>query len=253
MSSHPAEAGFAPGIACYLLSLDRLTDAAPAFSVDTFGPPEQAGTLAIHRATLDPARHEAAARNILPSGDRSRIETMREPALRRARLLAHAGLRLVLAQRLGIPPRTIAFTAGPFGKPLLRDHPGTHVSIAWRADIAAFAVAAGRPVGIDVEIAPGQPDMDTVARWLFSSGEVASLDAAIPEHRPALFLAAWTRKEALCKAAGVTLDRMRGHDTRQASLTLADSEGSRGSYAVMSFAGQTPAWSVAWRENDQAF
>lgn len=242
-----------PGIACYLLRLGGTAGLAETFCAQAFGAPERNGPLAIHRAAFDPAVHETSARAVLPPGERTRIEAMREPGLRGARLFAHAGLRLVLAQRLNAPPESFVFCAGPNGKPLLRDHPGTHVSIAWRRGIAAIAVSADGPVGIDVETAPPEADMAAVARWMFSADEAAALDAAPPEQRGALFLAAWTRKEALGKAAGLNLDAMRGRDTRHAGIALVDAVGMPGRYAALTLAKECPAWSIAWRVMPQSF
>lgn len=241
----PARGSLNPPVSCYLLRLDP--GGSDSLDAAAFAPPEERDGLTIHRAAIDAARHGDAAAALLPQATRARLEAMREPGLRRARLVAHAMLRLLLAQRLDVPARDLVFEAGPYGKPALRDHPATQVSLSWREGMAGLAIAQGNAVGIDVETEAGAVTVATVAPWLFSPQEQAELAAAPTVHRRRRFLETWTRKEALCKAAGLPLDTMRGRDTREVEVALTDADGTPARFAASSHAEGEAVWSLAWQ------
>jgi 4'-phosphopantetheinyl transferase len=131
------------------------------------------------RALLSPDELERAARLTRP-----------EPWI-----AARAALRPVLARRLEVAPRELAFGAGPHGKPELPDHARrfTHPHPGQRARIAR---PDGVEVGIDVERTARRSR--AIERTL-SEGERAALDAG---DRHVALLRMWCRKEALAKAAG---------------------------------------------------
>ena len=87
----------------------------------------------------------------------------------------------------------------------------------------------------------------TVAAWMFSPAEAAAQAEVPAGERTASFLIAWTRKEAVCKAAGLPLDTMRGVDTREATIVLTDASGIPARFAASSHAEGELAWSLAWR------
>ena len=241
----PARGSLNPPVSCYLLRL--VPGGRCSLDTGAFGEPEQRDGLTIRRADLDAARHAEAAAALLPQATRARLEAMREPGLRRARLVAHAMLRLLLEERLDVAGRDLVFEAGPFGKPALRDHPATQVSLSWRAGMAALAIAQGNAVGIDVETGADADTVATVARWLFSPQEQAEIAAGPAALRRRQFLETWTRKEALCKAAGLPLDTMRGCDTREASVALTDAGGTPARFTASSHTEGEAVWSLAWQ------
>lgn len=234
-----------PIVACYLLTLAPRTAAQAAFTPQALGAPCREGPLAIHRAAIDPAPWHEAAWALLSPEERSAMEAMRQPGQMQARTIAHGILRMLLGARLERPPAALAFGTGPFGKPCLRDTPGPQFSLAWREGLVAIAVA-DHPVGIDIETAAPLSDMDAVAAWLFSKTEAEALALAPPQDRLALFLRIWTRKEAACKAAGLSLDHMRGRDTQAETLALETPAGTALTMALRSFAEPGFAWSLAW-------
>lgn len=73
---------------------------------------------------------------------------------------------------------------------------GFHASLAYAETACVVSVARQRTVGVDLEMW-SPPPLDDMPRHLFSSREMALLDAD-----PELFLTLWTLKEALAKECG---------------------------------------------------
>jgi 4'-phosphopantetheinyl transferase len=116
--------------------------------------------------------------------------------------LGRAMLRVALGRRLGVPPQSLRFESGPFGKPRLapeREAP-FRFNVAHSGDVVLVAVALDREVGIDVEAIRPIDDLDSLVRATFSEREQRGISAA-PD-RLASFFATWTRKEAVVKALG---------------------------------------------------
>lgn len=124
----------------------------------------------------------------------------------RLRFVAGRGLlRLVLSYYLDTPPAELKFTYGQFGKPALAppsDQSGASFNVAHSGDLALFAVAHGRRVGVDVERVQPDGDLGSVARHFFSAREFTSLSALPVAARARGFFDCWTRKEAYTKARG---------------------------------------------------
>lgn len=120
-------------------------------------------------------------------------------------IVARATLREILGAYLETEPVAIAFTYGPKGKPALVVEEGRadlQFSISHSADLAAFAVTVGVPVGVDVERLREVDDMEQIAARTFSVRECSALRSLPPEQRAAGFFNCWTRKEAYIKALG---------------------------------------------------
>lgn len=126
---------------------------------------------------------------------------------------AHAAVRRILADHyLGGPPTAIRF--GRQRCPRCGDH--THgrpriVAPATRLDFSLshsgpdwlLAVTAGGRVGVDIEQHAGL-DFESAAEAVLSEDELAILRGTkVAREREEFFLRAWTRKEAVLKAAGV--------------------------------------------------
>jgi len=140
-----------------------------------------------HRQTLDAAESQRAARFRLEA-DRERF------------VLATAVLRTAAAGLLGCTPAAVPLDRGcehcgrQHGRPRL---PGTglQASISHSGDVAAVALTAGQPVGVDVEAITGrayEPLLDRVC----TAAERPFVRSA------ADFCSVWARKEAVLKATG---------------------------------------------------
>ena len=68
--------------------------------------------------------------------------------------------------------------------------------------VAVYAFAAGREVGIDVEVVRTITDADDIAARSFSRHENEAYLALDPRDKPLGFFNCWTRKEAFVKALG---------------------------------------------------
>jgi 4'-phosphopantetheinyl transferase len=89
------------------------------------------------------------------------------------------------------------------GRPCLVGHPETGVSVSHDGGLSAAAVAAGRQVGVDVQLPPGEPSAGMLRRCL---KEHAALIEKLPAPERARELAwVWTVQESCVKAAGTGL------------------------------------------------
>ncbi|HZP35808.1 MAG TPA: 4'-phosphopantetheinyl transferase superfamily protein [Methylomirabilota bacterium] len=158
-------------------------------------------------------------------------------------MVARGTLRAILGAYLDTDPAAIAFTYGPRGKPALaaegvRTPPQFSVSHA--ADLAAVAVAAQAPVGVDVEQVRPLHDLEQIAARTFSARECRALRDLPPAQRAAGFFNCWTRKEAYIKGLGEGLS----YPLDRFSVSLAPGLPAR-LEAVDDAPGEVDAWTMA--------
>jgi 4'-phosphopantetheinyl transferase len=122
------------------------------------------------------------------------------------RFIATRGfLRNILALYLDAPPAELQFAYSEFGKPSLSSDfasTGLRFNVSHAGDMALFAVAYNREVGVDVEQIRADFEFEPIAENFFSAPEVGNLRAIPLDARPRAFFECWTRKEALIKARG---------------------------------------------------
>jgi 4'-phosphopantetheinyl transferase len=124
---------------------------------------------------------------------------------RRRFIVARARLRQLLAERLGAKPEAVEFTYGAHGKPALLRRSGVRdlrFNVSHCEEVAVYAFAAGREVGVDVEAVRALEDADAIAARFFSAREYAQYRDLDASDRPLAFFNCWTRKEAFVKATG---------------------------------------------------
>lgn len=132
-----------------------------------------------------------------------------------------------LLEAYGVAPaEQIEFAYSLTGKPRLDEK--HHLSrlkfnLSHTRNMAAFAFARTREVGIDVEEMRPVADADSIVATLFAPEEQAEYWELPPAARPIAFLNGWTRKEALLKATGVGL----GDQLDQFAVSLAPGEPAR--------------------------
>ena len=116
-------------------------------------------------------------------------------------IAARAILRQLIGRYEDVPPASIQFTYNAYGKPGL-DGSSLRFNASHSADLALFAFARNRNVGVDIERI--RPDFASweIASQFFCQDEIAALRALPPEAQTAAFFACWTRKEAFIKAHG---------------------------------------------------
>ena len=161
----------------------------------------------------------------------------------RSHFIAGRGLlRMLLAGYLGSEPQQIEFRYADNGKPeLVQDSAGVDLrfNCTHSQQLALYAIADGRRIGVDVEALRDLPDADEIARFCFSARENARLRSLSPEQKRQAFFNGWTRKEAYLKAVGEGLRR----PLDRVEVTLAPAE----SAALLSVDGDRQAasrWSL---------
>lgn len=145
-----------------------------------------------------------ALSSLLSPDERARAERFAFERHRRRFTAARGQLRETLGAALAMSPEAIRFEQGPNGKPrLAQDKDG-----AWRFNVshsderAAFAIARGLELGVDLEALRSDIDHAAIAARFFAPAERDAL-LALPEHeRAAGFFEIWTRKEAFVKLLG---------------------------------------------------
>ncbi len=115
---------------------------------------------------------------------------------------AREATREILAGYLGCHPLSVDIIRSPLGKPLLAAK-GLSFSLSHTGETAALAVAAGRPIGIDIESVRREVDPVGLAKRFFSPAEAEALAALVDPL--SAFFRAWVRKEAYLKALGGTV------------------------------------------------
>jgi 4'-phosphopantetheinyl transferase len=145
------------------------------------------------------ARYQDLLRTLSPEEHR-RAEDL-PASLARKFIVARGILRDLLSGFTGVPPQKLKFQYGDAGKPSLADH-DINFNVSHSADLALFAFAPDRPVGVDVENERPVRRLLDVAQRFMTEEEVRSLAAAPPEDRDATFLRSWVTREARLKARG---------------------------------------------------
>ena len=98
------------------------------------------------------------------------------------------------------------------GKPALAEpHTTLHFNVTHTDGLALIALAR-RPVGIDIERIRPVSDPEGLVGRFFSAAERESYLALPAELRPAGFFRGWTCKEAVIKAAGLSVAYLDGFD-----------------------------------------
>jgi phosphopantetheine--protein transferase-like protein len=146
-----------------------------------------------------------AARATLSGAERQRADRFHFTEDCRDYTLAHDLLRRALSTYRPVAPDGWRFQADGAGKPFLADDPKLSFNLSHTRQLVACAIAAGPPVGIDVERAVRVLDAAAIAGRYFSSDESAALARCGDEDRTMRFVELWTLKEAFVKAVGAGL------------------------------------------------
>jgi 4'-phosphopantetheinyl transferase len=141
--------------------------------------------------------------------------------LRRADRDHYIVTRGLLRQLLGLycetRPSDIQFGLEAEGKPLLLSDrcPSLTFNLSHSSGTMLLGVAAGRPIGVDIEARDHRTDALRIAKRYFFGAEAKDIEDASDGERHARFLQYWVAKEAALKAAGVglhyPLDALRVH------------------------------------------
>jgi 4'-phosphopantetheinyl transferase len=146
------------------------------------------------------------ALGLLNHAERQRFEALRRPDDRSRFAAAHALLRWLVADDVGVTAADVDVVqhcgrcGRAHGQPrvLVHGRPGPAVSMAHAAGIV-IAARAAHPIGIDLE--PVGRVALTVASVILSPREQSALEVIAPSDRSTALTRTWVRKEALLKAA----------------------------------------------------
>ncbi|MBZ3906736.1 4'-phosphopantetheinyl transferase family protein [Streptomyces griseiscabiei] len=177
----------------------------------------------------------AALAGLLSPCEAERGGRCRFAADRRRFVVAHAALRLILADRLDVPPEEVRLRRGRHGKPRLAGGSDLRFNLSHSGDLALVAVTRYDEVGVDVDrLRPGLP-VEPLAERFFPASEARFVaEAAGPTERAGRFLRLWTRKEAVVKAAGGRLVQGLGLAVCGADGVVRDPSGQlRGAWSVL--------------------
>lgn len=147
----------------------------------------------------------ASCASVLDGTERERAAALTHPAGRDRYVAAHGAVRLILGEHLGVRPGQIAWQHGPKGKPQLAGDDDVQVSISHSGRLAALAIAAGRPVGVDLQQFPAALDPGRMAERFYPPEEARFVAAGRPGGQLGRFIRLWARKEACVKVGGGVL------------------------------------------------
>jgi 4'-phosphopantetheinyl transferase len=162
----------------------------------------------VWRAELNHSGTAQSFFRILAPDERSRAEKFYFQKDRDRFIIARAILRVILSQYLHVEPDQVRFCYGPYGKPALIGIEGdkaVRFNVSHSHDLALYAVARGREVGLDVEYMREDFASEAIAEHFFSRGEVEALRELPANRRTEGFFNCWTRKEAYIKGTGLGL------------------------------------------------
>lgn len=128
---------------------------------------------------------------------------------RRAFIACHGWLRVILGRYLAVDPQHLEFERALHGKPALVPQAGStglQFNLSHSGQMALYAIARQRELGIDLEYIRPMPDMEQIVARFFTPSEQAMFQTLPSDQRLAAFFRAWTCKEAYLKAirAGLT-------------------------------------------------
>ena len=162
--------------------------------------------------------HSALARleGLLSDDEWRRVRHLRSGQDARRFVVRRGMVRRIIGLYLDLPPQKINFVYTEFGKPTLL--PGSnldlHFNVSDSFELAALAVCANHPLGIDVERLGTYPADAPKASSFLTPPEIERLSRAGETARDRIRFQAWTRLEAVAKAEGGGLLNLPGDLTR---------------------------------------
>ena len=178
-------------------------------------PPESlslaTGEVHVWRVELEQPEHvlnkfrETLEKHELDRADRFHFEKHR-----RHFIAGRGALRQLLAQYLDEKPEAFRLSYGAYGKPALNgEHKDSRLrfNMSHSHEVALFAFAEDREVGVDVEHIRADFASEDIARRYFSRREVETFNTLPVHDQTNAFFRCWTRKEAFIKVIGMGLSQ----------------------------------------------
>ncbi|MBD3308099.1 4'-phosphopantetheinyl transferase superfamily protein [candidate division KSB3 bacterium] len=153
-----------------------------------------------------PAASIQQLRKILAPDEIQRADRFRFAQDRQHFTVARGVLRQLLGRYLQRDPAQIQLQYNAYGKPALaasERQPALKFNLSHSGELALYAFAYQREVGIDVEWRHRRVEQaEGIAARFFSAQECAALRTVPAQQQQEAFLNCWTRKEAYIKARG---------------------------------------------------
>ncbi len=157
----------------------------------------------VWRSSLQmPAEQTEMLRQTLSSDELQRAGCFRFQRDSANFIAARGTLRAIIGRYLNEEPRKVRFRYGLFGKPELANEKTISFNVSHSKDLAVFAFARNRKVGVDIEYISSAPSIAEIAGQFLMTEEGMSLKPAPGYIRKKAFFRAWTRNEAYLKAIG---------------------------------------------------
>ena len=135
---------------------------------------------------LDAADEVATFAACLSADERERASGLLSGIHQRRFVVARGMLRQLLGRYLDQDPGAVAFSRGAHGKPFLQEG-GLHFNVSHTHELALYAIAQSREVGVDVEWMRPQVAHEQIAARFFSIEEQEALAQVPTEERRAAF------------------------------------------------------------------
>lgn len=161
-------------------------------------------------------------------------------------VLAHGGLRAVLARYTGLDPSSVTFQMGATGKPVLAETKNgqrrVHFNLSHSHGRALIAVARDQNVGADLEQIRGKAEIVKLAERFYAPSERDRVAGVTGLKQAKRFYRYWVAKEAVLKGQAVgllSLQQCEILDSRDAPMAEVH---------LLEGATMQPGWTVQWLE-----
>lgn len=173
-----------------------------------------------------------------------RADRLVRPEHRIIHVLAHGGLRAVLARYAGTEPSGITFVSGPTGKPLLLDQQGRPDALKFNLSHShgrmLIALAHAQEVGVDLEQVREHANVVKLAERFYAPVEYERIVSYAGFERVRSFYRYWVAKEAVLKGQAVGLKSLQ-------QCTIVSSGGEYEAVAQVAEGSSLPSgWTVQW-------
>ncbi len=152
----------------------------------------------------------------LPAPVKENLKRFRNPAAMQRNILGEVLCRIILSQRLNIPPYSVETYRSEKGKPYYTDYPEWHFNISHSAEWVVMAFS-DKEIGIDIEEI--RKINYHLAKRFFSPEENENLNKRDEPEKLNYFFDLWTLKESYLKYLG------RGLTKALKSFTIHDIDG----------------------------
>lgn len=183
-------------------------------------------------------------RSWLSEEERGRAARFIRQQDRRRFVLAHGGLRAVLARYTSLDPSALTFQVGSTGKPALLNGQTSHqplqFSLSHSHGRMLIAVLAHRDVGVDLEQIRDRVDVAKLAERFYAATERDKVISRSGPDQIRWFYRYWVAKEAVLKGQAVGLRSL-----RQCEILSSDCM-PRAMVQLSVGAPMQPGWTIYW-------